>query len=386
MPKYNRINTRRGNAAVFAVALIPILGFGAMSVDIGMQRMTTTQIQAAAEAGANGGSAFLDGTSNGLLDAIDKAVAIANMNYVYGGNFAVTSDDVELGIYDQSDGSFTVVGTDWATPGDVNAVRVVTDTTNTSILSGAAFGVTSLTSTGVSSSFVQRGGVARYVDCYLPFAIPVCHFLDLEDGDNPEPMMLNLSNLNTLGWGLPNTSPNTNLIKDQLQNTCNNGTAETGDDTYISNGQNNSALFEIADLINDKDGAATEPWPSGYFGSEYYRGDFDGDGVISSIIQDPPGGDQGHDTTSSDIDATSWGWNINGVVPIIDHPCGGNFTGTAPIVGWTYAYIYDVVSGGGDKYLWMQFDFVNDYDIGYGQCQGDCYGNVTGTYPPQPIL
>lgn len=422
-------NTRRGNAAIFALTLVPMLGFGALSVDIGMQRMTSLQVQAAVEAATSGGAAFLDGTSDGLATAVSKAVAIGNANYVFGGQFALTDADVKIGIYDEGDGSFTEVDVNYAVPTDVNMLWIEGSTKNNAILSSYAFGVAELDSAGDARSYQRRGGVAKYVDCYLPFAIPRCHFINLGQGSNPPPLMLDLANLNTVGWGLANelgsnvdNNPNTNKVKGQLANTCSSGTAATcdelnadgscasgGTDVNISNGQNNAAVSYVGMAINDDYTTGSNPvsenvgpWPSNYFpDGPYQRGDANGDGWVGSTIQDvcPTGPSNPNDVCwsedfanatsggkASGIDGTRWGYSVNGVVPIIEHGCGENFTGEAAIVGWTYAYIYDVLDTGGSKNLWMQFDFVNDYDIGYGQCQGDCYGNVSGTYPPVQVL
>lgn len=385
MSHFSKRNNRRGNAILTWLTILPMLGFGSLSVDVGFQRMTEVQVQAACEAASASGSSYLDGTANGLQDAIDHSIRIGNLNMVQDG-YTFTATNVELGLYE--DGTWTGKDTN-SDPAEVNAVRVtVTDHSTDSVLSRYVFGVTELGSRGAATSVQPRGGVGKYVDCYLPFAIPLCHFLDMEDGTNPAPIELDLGSINTVGWGMPNINPNTTDIKDLLANQCGNGTAATCDvlnadgtcgdgdlntSVNASNGQNNAAVTHAIDIINGDEPGNPDDWPYNYFTDRPDR-----DGITANT------------TLLSGIDATRWGWNINGVVPIINHGCGEQFTGSKAIVGWTYAYVYDANDHGSDKNLWMQFDFINDYDIGYGQCTLDngggvgsgCEGNVTGTEPP----
>jgi hypothetical protein len=107
------------------------------------------------------------------------------------------------------------------------------------------------------------------------------------------------------------------------------------------------------------------PWPYDYFGNPY-----------------PRNGYQANLAADSDIHGGSWGNTIGGVVPIIDHNCGDEWVGSARILGWTYAYIYDTkTTGSGGKNIWIQFDFVNDYEVGYYYDVGGM-GNIEGTTPP----
>lgn len=57
-----RHGSRRGNAAVVGLSLSALMGFGALMVDLGIQRVTDAQLQAAVEAGALGGASYLDRT------------------------------------------------------------------------------------------------------------------------------------------------------------------------------------------------------------------------------------------------------------------------------------------------------------------------------------
>lgn len=362
---------RRGNATVFGLALVPLLGFSALAVDIGAQRMTENELRHATKAAALGGAGYLDGTLEGLYSAINGAVMVGNMNVVYEG-FQVTADDVELGQYDN--GVFTVYDpASVQDPSIINAVRVVTNHNQNAILAPVlSSSLTTLPSAADSTAMRPTGGTARFVPCYLPFAIPACVFeADWLKLRQPQPLefILNVAGDDNVGWGLPLINPNTNAINAQITGQCDQGVAETGDTVQISNGQNNSAVMLMSEIINENHPVQPDPWPTDYFSRPARNG----------VEANTP--------SESDISGGNFGNNISGVVPIIDAGFFGNggncgdisFTSGRPIVGWTYTYIYDMNAGGkGNKNVWMQFDFLNDYDIGYGY-DPDAIGNVLGT-------
>jgi len=361
--------TRRGNAIIFGLCLVPLLGFSALAVDVGTQRMTENELRHATKAAALAGAGYLNGTQQGLFDAINGAVAVGNENGVYE-NFLVQTGDVELGTY--ADGEFMAVDIGNADPEVVNAVRVITGHTHGAILAPViSENFTTLDTNAASTAMRPTGGTARFVPCYLPFAIPACVFeadwLKLRQ-PNPLRFQLNKAGDDNVGWGLPIINPNTTAIKDQIAGQCDQGVAETGNTVNLSNGQNNSAVALIADIINQQHPTAPTDWPSEYF------------------ARPKRNGIEGNFKKDSDINSQHWGNNVSGVVPIIDAGYFGNggncgdlsFQHGAPIVGWTYTYIFDTQTQGGDKNLWMQFDFLNDYDIGYGY-DSDAIGNILGT-------
>jgi hypothetical protein len=367
------IKNRRGNAIIGALTLIPMLGFASLSVDIGMQKTIQAQLQASADFAAISGAGYLDGTQDGVYDAVISALNTAGQNEVYF-DYSLSTENILVGRYE--DGVFTELT--YSDYEEINSIKVINFHEYKTILSHVAFGVDSLNSAAESIAVRRPGGGAKYVNCYLPFAIPVCHFENLLENTNPDPIKLSLMSINTVGWGLPSSKPNTNTIIDQLGDTCSNETISTyseeeGDtelnNIYLSNGQNNAAVAYATDVINEAYSPNIEPteWPYDYFGSRPQRNNRNANLAFNS-----------------DISAINWGNNIDGVVPIIEHGCGDGFTGSSRILGWTYAYIYDGATKGGDKNIWIQFDFINEYDVGYGY-DPDAVGNVLGTAPPQLV-
>jgi hypothetical protein len=360
---------RRGNAIIGALTLIPMLGFASLSVDIGAQKVINTQLQVMADAATLSGANMLNGTSEGVNAAATEVIQVASQNTVFFG-YQPSLEEVRFGKYE--DGVFSELSS--VEPGEINAIQMQPIHTYSSILAVAAYGVLELSSGASSIAVRPVGGTAKHVDCYLPFAIPTCHFNDLGQGENPAPISLDLANLNTVGWSGVDTNPNTNYIKRQILNQCQSGaiTVYTEDDgetrqniLELSNGQNNSAVNIIGDIINDRTSQEPNEWPSEYFPGPYMR-----DNVSANLAQ------------NSIVAAGNWGNNISGVVPIVDHECGSQFVGDARIVGWTYVYIYDgKTKGSGGKNIWMQFDFINEYELGTGNVH-DGVGNVAGTMPP----
>lgn len=360
---------RRGHATLTAMAIIPMLGFAALSVDIGLQKTINTQMQTSLDLAAISGAQRLDGTMEGLDASVLEVNHIIENSTVYY-DYNIDVDYVSFGRY--SDGVFTELSTvDYQS---INAIKLSGSHDYLSVLAGAAFGIETLNSGAESIAVRPNGGVAKYVECYLPFAVPVCHFDSLEGEENPPPLSLDLSNINTIGWGSPYSTPSTANIVDQIGDQCSGGTAavyEEGDgdtlsnNVYIANGQNNGAVRFIADVINENIWN-TEPneWPYDYFPGPYSR-----NGISANLAY------------QSDVSARNWGNNISGVVPIVEASCGQNMTGNVRILGWSYVYIYDTkTSGPGGKNVWMQFDVVNEYDLGYGNAE-DGEGNITGTTP-----
>src|SRR5262245_12077798 len=109
---------RVGNAAFTAVSMICLLGFGALTVDIGHARKARAELQNAVDAAAHAGVLELDRTDAGLEAARAAAVAMASVNLADGDPVALADGDVVTGVYD---GSTFTPSSDAA---EVNAVVV----------------------------------------------------------------------------------------------------------------------------------------------------------------------------------------------------------------------------------------------------------------------
>ena len=374
-----RQNRRRGNAAITVISMTVLLGFGALAVDIGMVQVANAQLQAAVDAGALGGAGYLDRSPLGMVTAREKAVEIANMNVVPGG-WLLTLDDVQVGKY--AAGNFievTPAEFDTVDPTLVNAVRVDSAVSDLQAIFGnAAFQQSSLSTTASSLSFRELAdGPAGSMDCLLPFAIPECEFMEWQAGSmatNPPPFKFMMSNANSdnIGWGNPFATPNATSIKDAIDGTgCHDGTmVELEDDLYLGNGEVNSATKYLGDLLNGTGNVSPTEWPVNLIGGMPVRG-----GAFAN-----PATGKG----ASDVAQANWGNVLQGPVALIDaNNCTANyqFNGTAEITGFAYAYVYDVKTKGNPKNIFIQLDFINEYDIG-GEADPDAVGNVVGFGPP----
>ena len=372
---------RRGNAAITAVSMTALLGFGALVVDIGMIQVTNAELQAAVDAGALGGAGYLDRTVPGIYAAQSKAVEIANLNKV-SGSWQLSIDNVEIGIYDPDTDEFTVVPPASFTTVDptlVNAVRIASSVSNLQAIFGnAAFQKSNFSTSAQSMSFrMPADGPAGEMDCLLPFAVPDCEFLDWIDGGNtvnppPYEFIMTDSNSDNVGWGNPFSTPNTQEIKDAIDGTgCNNGTTvKVDDELNLGNGENASAIRYIGDVLNSKGNVAPTVWP---------------DDLLPPGVPMPRGGPHANPANGKNAsDVSFYGNVIQGPVALIEaNNCGANyqFNGTAPITGFAYAYVYDVRSKGSSKNIRIQLDFINEYDIG-GNADPDAIGTVVGFGPP----
>jgi hypothetical protein len=345
-----------------AVSITPLLGFAALSVDIGIQRLTVSQMQVACDSAALGSVGYLNGTERGMNHATERAVWLARQNFVLGG-WQLSRGDVAIGV-EEEDG-FVEVGEDRAA--DANAVRVNGQGTVNSILAGYAFGLHQLNA-GATSTAARPGGSgpAQESPCYLPFALPDCLFPDRSPTSNPPPMEFRFSNANedNLGWGMPIANIGSRRIRDRLEGQCDFETLEVGATLWKDNGQKNSAVKAIRDIINGKGKVDASNGPSDLFTWPPRR-----DGRTANKSKD------------SDIKGSSYGDVIEGVVPLVDmgDDCDNlNFRrGRTTITGFTYGYVFDVRAKGKNKNLWIQFDFINEYDVGQaGDPNGR--GNVMG--------
>src|SRR5262249_39087145 len=92
---------REGNVAILTVLMLAmIMGFVALSFDIGNVYGVRTEDQPAVDSAALAGAARLNGLSSGVTGAKDQAVKFANLHYAYDGKVALTNSDVVPGIWD----------------------------------------------------------------------------------------------------------------------------------------------------------------------------------------------------------------------------------------------------------------------------------------------
>lgn len=358
---------RRGNAAVLGISLIGLLGFGALAVDMGWERVANAQLAAALDAATLGGVAYLDGTVEGVELAMERAVWIGNLNPVFVG-FEITADDLVPGRYDPDARTFTPLGLDDAD--QINALRASDRIERfQSILAGAAFGVDSLSTSGVSLAFRPVGGVASEVPCFLPLALPTCMFPDTPIA-NPEPFHAVFGNNTTdnIAWAFPG-NVNAKTLRDHLEDGCSAGSLSVSQNINLTNGVVSSAVDTMGQVLNGHKGSA-EPWDDENLGPMYKRKKPHAFPKGQSLVND-----------------SAWGNVLQGPVAMVDlggepGSCAGaaNFTGTHQVKGFTWGVIYDVQAGNAqEKGFMIQFDFVTERELGLN-AHPDAIGNVTAPY------
>ena len=117
----HRRRSERGTVIVMAVVVMTVvLGFIALSVDMGMLMTAQSELQNAADAAAFAGVGRL--ISADYYGAVEQAWSFATANSCLGQNLALGCGDIQLGIYDFDQHTFTAAP--WGSLGGSNAVRV----------------------------------------------------------------------------------------------------------------------------------------------------------------------------------------------------------------------------------------------------------------------
>lgn len=360
--------TRRGNVAVMvAVGLMVLLGVAALVIDLGYARYVQAQLQNAADAAAMAGAMRLDGTDEGVAAARATAAEIAALNIAAGDGVALDENDgndaagdIVLGSWDADAGAF-VPSTD---PGEANAVQVRARVPSLALLvAPMALGLDTTPVGAATTAFAARGG-AQAVDCFIPLGMPAC-LVDryTVDGLQDITLKLNPPGIDNVGWARPNGSPNAAWSRDQLTDCQYSGEAAIGDPLGLQNGVVTSVLSEVVTAVE----ASSTTWDTAKWGA----------------IPAQDG--------QSSISAAKYGRTFEGVVPVFDggtsycNGSGGSFSGSAPISGFVWGAIYDVVNKGaaGNRTLKMRLDVSEDRDAGTDVGGPDWA--VEATEPPRMV-
>jgi hypothetical protein len=356
--------SRRGNVFVVGLMLGTLLGFSALSVDLGLIRVSQTQLQAAIDSAAMSGAGRLDGTSAGITAATSTAIAVAALNPVNGVALNVATSDVKVGTYDEDAKTFTV----WdgiSDPGPVNAVVVDhTPAQLKSILGGIAFGKTGYTIKAKGTAIRPVGsGAAASTKCFLPIAVPDCWVAGLAPGTNPPPFKFELSPSPTddIAWGDPDGNPSTDDVRDQFLGACDHSEIAVDDPIYVNEGIHDSALQTVTGILNDMAAVAPTTWDTTLYGQVPAR-----DGTHANNRQ------------VSEVLQRYWGNTIEGPVALVNAGSDCNnvsFTGSLSMTGVAWATLYDVSWNQVEKNVWIQLDTVNEHDI-WGTVDKTKTGNV----------
>jgi len=359
--------SRRGNAVLTATLLATVLGFTALSVDLGLVRVARTQLQTAVDAAAVSGAQELDGTAAGITAARARAIEFGAYNAVLTKSVKLTTSDVVVGAWN-SDTSVFVPYVAGESTLNVNAVRIQKSGADVvPMLGSMVFGTDALQVRATSMGLRElNGGPLGNSACFLPFAIPDCHLSGLAPGQNPKPMSFQMSPTpkDKIAWGDPDNNPTTSDSKAQMLGSCDMGQVGTGDPMYVNEGNHTSAIKTVADIINKKTSQTTQTWDPSKYGPMPAR-----DGIQANVKKD------------SAVTTANWGNTFQGVVALVDGGTSCNtvsFTGTKPITGFAWAILYDVSDTTTTKNIWMQIDVTAPHEV-WGEPDENAKGtNVTG--------
>ncbi|MBK7756441.1 MAG: pilus assembly protein [Deltaproteobacteria bacterium] len=335
-------------AVIFAITLVVLLGFAAITIDVGYQRVVRNQLENITDASAHAGAHSLDGTNVGATAARTAAQLVASENHVADG--VVTLDlntgnavngDIVLGTWDFDAGEF-VASADVSV---VNTVQVRSNLELSTFFAQPAFGRAAMSAQAVSYAYKPVAEGAGEVTCFLPIAIADCMFdLYSEEELQSINLALNPAGVDNVGWARPDATPNASWVRSQIQNCQGDGALAVGDSVGLNNGVITSALSELGSAIN----SSSTTWDTAAWGTI-------------------PG-----QATRSDVSKSNYGKTLEGVIVIFDGGpdyCtgkGGSFNGSEVVSGFVFGAVYDVVNSGkaSEKNISVRIDLSADRELG----------------------
>lgn len=335
-------------AVIFAITLVVLLGFAAITIDLGYQRIVRHQLENITDAAAHAGAHSLDRTEVGATAARTAAQLVASENHVADGTVTLdlntdnaTDGDIVLGTWDFSAGEFTAS----ADPSLIDTVQVRSTLDLGTFFAKSAFGRATMSAQATSYAYKPQGEGAGEVTCFLPIAIADCMFdLYSEEDLQSIDLALNPAGVDNVGWARPGATPNANWVRSQIQNCQGDGALAVGDSVGLNNGVITSALSELGSAIN----SSSTTW------------DTDAWGTI-------PG-----QASRSDVSKANYGKTLEGVIVIFDGGpdyCtgkGGSFNGSEIVSGFVFGAVYDVVNSGPakDKNISVRIDLSAERELG----------------------
>ncbi|TNE86698.1 MAG: hypothetical protein EP330_21155 [Deltaproteobacteria bacterium] len=264
---------RRGNyAALFGVSTAMFMGFGALAIDVGWQRVAMAQLGNAADAAAHAGALKLDGTDDGITAAVARAEAIAQANKVHGEQLAIDVSQIVVGRYDSfnengctvSTGCWTELGqtpTDYEDDVDpvdaktANALWVGAEKQVKTFFAMFPFGKSEVAAANYAIArlpIVEEPGVS----CAFPLSVPQCSMENWTGSPCGKLIRLRTSNAgqDNMAWSTPDSNRGASVIKEALMTVdgdCSN-VYETADfeDSSVDTRLNNGAIAPTYDIIS----------------------------------------------------------------------------------------------------------------------------------------
>jgi hypothetical protein len=163
LPK-NKSKQRRGFSIVYAgVAMIALFGLVSLAVDLGRVRMVHAQMQAATDASAFAGAIELPTADfTGIEQA---AIDVAAANHADQASVVVTSSDIEFGIFDPTDRTFTVLAKGNGGLSDprhsANAIRITANRASVPLYFAKIVGVSNSAIRTIAAAYI-RGGPSQF--------------------------------------------------------------------------------------------------------------------------------------------------------------------------------------------------------------------------------
>lgn len=358
---------RKGNYAItFLVALTPLLGFAALTIDIGYQHLSRAQLSASIDAAALAAASQLDETESGVESARTSAQQIAALNPA--GGYTVSLDenatnasdgDIVFGTWDGD--NFTAT----SDPESINAVSVSSSVTLSAMFSMIAFDRLNLGVNARTVAFSPTPVAAGTVECILPFALPDCLFENYtaEQLQTME-FVFNPAGVDNVGWVRPDDRPSDASVMDLLNDCESLGPLSVGDPVGLGNGVLGNTYREIAQqMANSSTSWNTELW-----------------------------GTQAAQQRDSLVSATAWGKTFEGPIVVFDggpEYCssgGGAWNEILPAVGFVWGAVFDVRQGQGaaNKNVYVRVDATTEREL--GTSEGELSAGILYQPPAQIAL
>lgn len=361
------LRARRGGILVIvALSITVIAGFVALVFDVGYLRMEGMRLQMASDAAAHAAAKELNGTEEGLGDAITAASSVAGMWTIAGNKLTIGSDEVEFGTYDGA-GTF-VSETD---PALINALRVSASADLPLFFGAIAFDSSGSVAAGRTTLVTtEEGGGAYASDCVLPVAVPACEIdagiqnkvFDAGRFGEQYGALVGQTIYQT-ARGVPYSFFSETIFKNLIADCYARGDVSMDDTERLSMSYNSVSYTDVLSALN----SSSTSWDSSKWGA-------------------PPSKLPGSGLSASSVTRT-----LEGPVPVIDDDayCTSTLTtsapnASAPIVGFIWGAIYDVAKTTGTcgstsanlpkcERLRFRVDITDDYYYGT-QSGGPDYG------------
>lgn len=249
-----------------AISLVVLLGFAALVVDLGAVHKADAELEACVDAAALAGASHIDESAAGLEAARRAAQAVASENAVR--QVPVDADDLELvfGTWSPDTGVFAPSSNVAA----INALRVSAEVRDIPTpFAGAAFGLGFADAEAEATAVRPPPEPVGEVDCFLPLAIPMCRYEQVEAGTLPSVGSYRMANdtVDNIGWAHPDGA-NARNVRTALDKAASgrcyddDTTIALGDPIPLSNGVLAGEIRTTRRLLME----SGDPWDYGLWG------------------------------------------------------------------------------------------------------------------------